>query len=185
MAESSVHSEKGAGGPEGPPDSDSESPAGRFLRRVTEGVTLLGGGLLLAIMTLTVVSVIGRYAFNSPIEGDYELVEMGGAVAIFLCFPFTTFNGSNIVAEFFTVGLSDRNKLILDTIHDAIFAAVAALLTWRMSIGAMSKYEEHDTSMLLQVPVWYAFSLAVLAMAMLTIVCCWRVRNDLRRLRSR
>ncbi len=140
------------------------------------------GGLVLALMALlVVVSVAGRYLFNAPIIGDYEIVETAGAVAIFLCFPYTHLTGSNIVAEFFTTGLSDRLRDRMDTVHDLIFAAVAALLTWRLALGGMHQYDTNGTTALLAIPVWMAYMVAVAAMALLCVVCIVRFVAGIRR----
>ena len=154
------------------------------LARAAELLTLLGGVVLVAVALLVVLSVAGRYVFGRPIEGDYELVEMGMAVAIFLCFPHTHASGSNLVAEFFSSGLSDRKKLALDILADAVFAVVAATFTWRLAIGLTRKFTQHDTTMLLQIPVWIAYGFAVASMAMLTLVCLWRAADEIARLRK-
>ena len=46
-------------------------------------VALLGGLLSLGIAGLVVVSVIGRRFFNAPVNGDFELVQMATAIAVF------------------------------------------------------------------------------------------------------
>ncbi len=166
-------------GGHGTPSPLLSSPLGRF----AEAVTTLSGTVLVLMALLVVVSVAGRYLFSAPIVGDYEIVETAGAVAIFLCFPYTHLTGSNIVAEFFTTALSDRWKRILDTVHDLIFALVAALFTWRLALGGIHKFNTNDTTALLAIPVWTAFTVAVLAMALLCVVCIARFVAGLGQLR--
>jgi TRAP-type C4-dicarboxylate transport system permease small subunit len=161
----------------------ARTAAGRALARATAIVTWTGSAVLVSVAVVTVLSVIGRYLFNRPIEGDYELVEIGMAVAIFLYFPYTHLTGSNIVAEFFTHKVPERGRKVLETVHDAIFGAVAALFTWRLALGCIRKFQENDTTMLLAIPKGWAFLLAVIAMAMLTAVCALRVADGLERLR--
>ncbi|HEX9836961.1 MAG TPA: TRAP transporter small permease [Alphaproteobacteria bacterium] len=173
--------------PDAPGADDSaaaaHTAAGRALAHATAVLTWAGSAALLAVAAVTVLSVLGRYLFNRPIEGDYELVEIGMAVAIFLYFPYTHLTGSNIVAEFFTHGLSERARTMLEAMHDAIFGAVAALFTWRLALGCIRKFQENDTTMLLAIPKGWAFLLAVIAMAMLAAVCALRVADGLDRLR--
>lgn len=138
--------------------------------------------MLCAVGLVVVVSVGGRYLFGRPIEGDYELVEMGMAVAIFLCFPYCHLTGTNLVAEFFSTGFGPRTKLALDALSDAVFALVAGVFTWRLVIGLGRKIAQHDTTMLLEIPVWIGFAIAVLAMAMLTLVCLARMADEIKRL---
>ena len=44
--------------------------------------------VLIALILLTVVSVVGRALFSAPIPGDFELVEIGMAVAVFAFLPY-------------------------------------------------------------------------------------------------
>jgi TRAP-type C4-dicarboxylate transport system permease small subunit len=153
------------------------------VERITRWLAIVGGGLLLVAIVLTLVSVIGRYGFSQPLPGDYEIVEIVCAIGVFLFFPYTHATNSNITAEFFTSGLSERSKRFLDVIHDIVFALVAALLTWRVGSGLADKYLNGETSVLIGIPLWWAYSFAVLSMALLTIVCLWRITMGIEALR--
>jgi TRAP-type C4-dicarboxylate transport system permease small subunit len=124
---------------------------------------------------LTVASVTGRYGFGTPVPGDYELVEIICAVAIFLFFPYTHATDGNISAEFFTSGLSLRHRRILDAVHDVVFAVIAAMLAWRLGHGLVDKFHSGDMSILIHIPLWWAYSFAVLSMALLAVICVWRI----------
>lgn len=150
-------------------------PGGRALQRLTRALALIGGVLLLAAVGVTLVSVTGRYALNAPVPGDYELVEIICAVAVFLFFPFTHSVGGNITAEFFTSGLPLRWRRMMDIVHDTIFALLAALLTWRLGHGLADKFANGDSTILIQIPFWWAYSFAVACLALLTVVCALRV----------
>jgi len=157
---------------------------GGTVERVTRWLAFVGGGLLLVAVVLTLVSVGGRYGFSRPLPGDYEIVELICAIGVFLFFPFTHATNSNITAEFFTSGLSDRTKCLLDLFHDVVFALVAALLTWRLSSGLVDKFANGETSILVGIPLWWAYSFAVLSMTLLAIVCLWRIVNGIGALRQ-
>ena len=148
---------------------------GALLERLTRALALVGGVLLLAAVALAIVSITGRYTLGLPVPGDYELVELICAVAVFLFFPFTHAMGANLTAEFFTSGLPRRWQTALDVVHDAIFALVAALLAWRLGHGMVDKYHNGDMSLLIQVPLWWPYTVAVACMWLLSIVSLWRV----------
>lgn len=147
----------------------------RALQAVTRALALTGGVFLVGAAALTMVSVIGRYGFGAPVPGDYELVEIACAVGVFLFFPYTHAVGGNITAEFFTARLSERGKRLLDVGNEAVFALVALLLTWRLTAGLLDKYESGETSILIGIPAWWAYAVAVASMALLTLVCLTRV----------
>lgn len=163
------------------PLSDDAGPHGAALpiapivERLTRWLALAGGGLMLIAIAVTIVSIVGRFGFGAPISGDYELVELICAVGVFLFFPYAHATGSNIVVEFFTLRLSGRNKHILDLVHDMIFAAVAALLAWRLGIGLVEKFQNGESTMLIRIPFWWPYSFAVASMILLCVVCIARL----------
>jgi TRAP-type C4-dicarboxylate transport system permease small subunit len=138
-------------------------------------LALAGGVFLLLAIVITLVSVIGRYGFGEPVPGDYELVEIICAVGIFLFFPYTHAVSGNITADFFTSGLSLRRQRLLDIVNDIVFALVATLLTWRLSEGLMEKFASGETTILIRIPLWWAYSVAVLSMGLLALVCLMRI----------
>jgi len=147
----------------------------RVLGRVTEWLAIFGGALMLLVMVITVISVAGRALIGRPIIGDYEITEVASGIAVFMFLPYTQFTGGNIVAEFFTAGMSRRNQLRLDLVHNAIFACFAAFLGWRIALGGIDKYESLATSMLLRLPVWITYLAGLAGLAVLLVVCVWIV----------
>jgi TRAP-type C4-dicarboxylate transport system permease small subunit len=162
-------------------DADSAGRAGwraaakDAMEAVTRALALAGGVFLVAATVITLVSVIGRYGFGRPVPGDYELVEITCAVGVFLFFPYTQAMSGNIAAEFFTAGLAARWRHVLDIANDVVFTLVAIVLTWRLAAGLLEKFASGETTILIRIPLWWAYSVAVLSMALLTIVCLMRV----------
>jgi TRAP-type C4-dicarboxylate transport system permease small subunit len=162
---------------------DAGSGIGETVERFTRWLAYVGGGLLLVAAIVTLVSVVGRYSFSRPLPGDYEIVEIVCAIGVFLFFPYAHATSSNITAKFFTSGLSERSKRLLDLAQEVVFSAVAVLLTWRLGSGLADKFGSGETSILIGIPLWWAHSFAVLSMALLTIVCLSRIVIGIRALR--
>ena len=112
---------------------------GRALYRAATGIALLGGLVLFALTLLTVISVVGRAAFSAPIPGDFELVELGMAVAIFSFLPYCQIVRGNVIVDLFTSKASPRTRALLDGIGNLLFTAIAAVLTWRVAVGAIAE----------------------------------------------
>lgn len=155
-----------------------------MIERITRWLALAGGAIMLVAIAVTIVSVIGRYGFGAPVPGDYEMIELICAVGIFLFFPYAHATSSNIVVEFFTIRLPVRFKRMLDLIHDVLFAAVAALLAWRLAIGLVQKFQSGESTMLIRIPFWWSYSFAVAAMILLCVVCIARIFAGFRTLRQ-
>lgn len=148
---------------------------GRALYATATGVALIGGAVLFALTLLTVISVAGRATLSMPIPGDFELVEIGMAVAIFSFLPYCQIVNGNVVVDLFTTRAGPRAKALLDGIGNLIYTAIAALLTWRVALGGVEVQSYGETTMVLRVPVWLGYMPAVVCLALLTVVCAYTV----------
>ena len=155
--------------------SSRSENVGRALYRAATGVALLGGLVLFALTLLTVISVVGRAAFSAPIPGDFELVELGMAVAIFSFLPYCQIVRGNVIVDLFTSRASPRTRALLEGIGNLLYTAIAALLTWRVALGGLEIRSYNETTMVLQVPVWWGYVPAVVFLALFTIVCAYTV----------
>lgn len=158
----------------GPDDDDDGGGLGRALRRASEVFALAGGAVLLAVMTLTVVSVTGRTFFGSPVLGDFELVEVGCAVAIFAFLPYCQMSGGNVVVDIFMRGLGETSRRRLDALHSLVFALIAALFAWRLSLGGAELFAWGETTMILGLPMWLGFVPMVASSALLAAICLYQ-----------
>lgn len=163
-----------------------DDPVGRILYRICETVAVFGGAVLVLLTGLTVISIIGRqiagigwlrgippFSWAGPVTGDFELVKLGCAVAVFAFLPYCQMAGGNVLVDFFTLKAGPRLKALLAAIGDALFTAIAATLTWRMVLGAEDLQRYRETTMVLRVPVWWGYVPAIAAMALLTVVCAY------------
>jgi TRAP-type C4-dicarboxylate transport system permease small subunit len=134
-----------------------KGPLGRVLD-LTCRAFALGGGLVLAAMAvMSVTSIVGRATIGKPITGDFELVQMGCAIAVTMFLPFCQMVRGHIIVDFFTTNVNPAALAILDTIAAVVLAAAAFLIGWRLSVGMLELRGTGDSSMILRVPTWYAY----------------------------
>ncbi len=161
-------------------------PIGGVLYRICEVVAVAGGAVLVALTAVTVWSIVGRQiagtrwlrelpVFNlaGPVTGDFELVELGCAVAVFAFLPYCQIVGGNVLVDFFTAKAGPRLKAALAAFSDAVFTLIAAILTWRLVLGGEDLQRYGETTMVLRIPVWWGYVPAVAAMVLLTVVCAY------------
>ncbi|WP_246107273.1 TRAP transporter small permease [Puniceibacterium confluentis] len=132
---------------------------------------LLGGALLFAVVLMNVASILGAI-IGRPVPGDFELTELGVAIAVFAFLPYTQVSDGNVTADIFTSGAGPRTVACLKLVGAVIAFGFALLLLWRMYAGMGDQRAYGYTTTILQVPVWLAFlpilvSLALLALAAL------------------
>ncbi|MFC4353119.1 TRAP transporter small permease [Fodinicurvata halophila] len=154
--------------------------AERVLHAVCLGFAIFGGALLCLVALLTVVSILGRAVFGAGLGGDYELVEMGCATAIFTFLPYCQYVRAHARVDFFTQRLGSRLKGILDGLADLLFALIAALIAWRLAEGGLDLWRYGESTMVLRLPVWWGFVPAVLSFALLALLCAYGVLRRFR-----
>ena len=126
----------------------------------------LAGGAIFALLTLmSAVSIAGRL-LGRPIQGDFELVQLGCAVAISFCLPYCQLKRGHIIVDFFTTRASARTRGLLDALGAFLLALVMALVAWRTGVGALAMKASNESSMIMGVPVWYSYALMTPAFAL-------------------
>lgn len=152
----------------------------RFLRPLSLAFAVAGGGVACAVAAMTVASIAMRSLWSSPIAGDVELTQLGIALAISLCLPWAQLHGANIIVDFFTQSLPDRANRRLDAVGALLLAAMCALLSWRAAMGAIAVRAAGETSMILDLPMWWAYASLAPGLALTALIAlvqawrCWR-----------
>ncbi len=150
---------------------------GRVLRSLCQFSAVVGGLLLIAIALTTLASVAGRVLWSSPILGDVELVQLACAIGLACFLPYTQWQGTNIMVDFFTTRASAGIKRRLDALGALLLAAMTALVGWRTAVGSMAAYENQETSMLMAIPIWIPYAMmvpALLLTAIVSVYVAWR-----------
>ena len=119
---------------------------------------MVGAAVALATGGLTLVSVIMRSVWSQPIPGDVEMTQMGIAFAISMCLPYCQLQRGNIMVDFFTQSSSEGTRKRLDAIGQLSLVLLYGLLAWRTSIGAVSVREAGETTMIISLPMWWAYA---------------------------
>ena len=140
------------------------------LRRLCYWFGFLGSTIALFIAAMTLVSVIGRSVFKAPIPGDIEITQMGIALAISLCLPWCQLKGANIFVDFFTQKISNQNQRRLDAFGSLFLATMYVLLAWRTAIGAVAVKEAGETTMIISLPMWWAYACLAPGLALAALI---------------
>jgi TRAP-type C4-dicarboxylate transport system permease small subunit len=157
------HSDPGA-----PAQDLAEDVFGMLLFRLSRAFALAGGLVLLALTLMSVASVALRSLGAKPVPGDFELVQLGCAVAVSLFLPWCQMRGGHVIVDFFTLHLTTK-RAALDALGAGLLGLCAALIAWRLGLGLWSARESGESTMILSVPVWWAFVPMVPSFALLAL----------------
>ena len=109
--------------------------------------------LLFCMMVLTFFDVLGRYVFNKPIQGAFELTELGLLVLIFAGLPLVSHADEHVTMDFIDKALPARALVVLGRFVNAVCAGVMFFLAWQIWIKAGKIYGYGDTTDVLRIAV--------------------------------
>ena len=109
--------------------------------------------VLFLMMCITAVDVAGRYLFNRPIAGGFELTEILLAALIYCGLPLVSARREHIVIDTFDPLFSQRLRRILDMVAEVVCAIALAGVGWLIFLRAGRVAEYGDTTSVLKLPL--------------------------------
>src|SRR4249920_4144256 len=91
--------------------------AGAWLDRVLGAAAAV---LLFYLMALTTADVIGRYVFNWPLRGAFEITELLLLTLIFAGLPLASRADEHVTLDFIDMTLSERGRRLLRRLIDLV-----------------------------------------------------------------
>ncbi len=129
-------------------------PWGQRLHQLTRIFAIAGGLGFVALVIMSLISIVGRKIIAMPVPGDIEVMQMGTAVASAAMLAYCEMERHHLRVDFFTANISHSLREKLDALSHLLLALVALLVAWRTGASAMSLKEAGETSMILSWPVW-------------------------------
>lgn len=179
---------------------NAEASVGRLLQTLSKWLAYFGGVVLTGLAVMTVASIIGRaliWAGFGPIQGDFELVELGCAVAVFSFLPWSQMNRQQVTVDILVDTFPPRIRTFLGMIGDLAMALASSVIAWRLWLGMGERIPfgseamrgllmlgdrpfYSETTMILRMPVWYGYALSMVGAGFFAVVCfytVWRALN--------
>ena len=138
--------------------SGTPAPAGsetglRLLDGLARLLALFGGALAVCLALLVSISITWRALGLGSVRGDFEFVQMGVALIVFAFMPWCQARRGNVMVDSFTTRLPPRFQAALDALWEVVFAAMMALIAWRLGAGALEAARSSTTTMVLLLPI--------------------------------
>lgn len=149
--------------------SPSLGPWGHRLYQLTRWFAIAGGLGFIALVSMSLISIVGRKLAAMPVPGDIEVMQMGTALASAAMLAYCEMERHHLRVDFFTASVSPKTREALDCLSHLLLALVAALVAWRTGSAALSLREAGETSMILAWPVWAVVAGLVPSFALLAL----------------
>jgi TRAP-type C4-dicarboxylate transport system permease small subunit len=142
----------------------------------------LGGVVFVALMTMmliTVVDVVGRYFFNSPVKSAFEITEIALGVSVFAALPLTTIHQEHVTVGLFDSLFTGFGWIVQQLFIGLVSVIALSLFTWRLWIQARQLTEYGDRTLFLSIPLgpmaWFMTIVCALATAAAALVVCYQL----------
>ena len=109
--------------------------------------------LLFGLMLLTTADVIGRYLFNWPLRGAFEITELSLLALIFAGLPLASRTDEHVTLDFIDAALGASGRRLLRRLVDLVCGIIILGLAWRVWIKAGKIAGYGDTTEVLRIPV--------------------------------
>lgn len=152
----------------------------RAIELTAKAFAFAGGAVLVAMLFMSVASIAGRAVLGRPIQGDFELVQLGCAVSVAAFLPWCQLARANIFVDFFTKWLTPRAQAVLDALGALLLAMVMALVAWRAGLGAQAVWASGETAMISRYPQWIGYAAIVPSLALTSVVALYTAWESLK-----
>jgi TRAP-type C4-dicarboxylate transport system permease small subunit len=155
-----------------------DTSVGRLVAGLAKALAVVGGMALVAVVVITVISVIGRALIPlglSAVPGDYEIVQAGVLFAIFCSLPITQYYRGHADVSLLTDAFPARVAAFIEFVMDLLMLAATVFIVWRFAIGMLDKYQNREVTLILHMPLWWTYATAMLGAVGMVIVSAYCV----------
>lgn len=124
-----------------------------FTDKLETALGAASAAVLFAMMLITTVDVIGRYMFNKPLAGGFELTEMMLAALIYCGLPLVSKRREHIVIDTFDIFMSRAVKRFFDVVADIVCFLTLSGIGYLIFRRAVRVAEYGDTTSVLKLPL--------------------------------
>ena len=138
--------------------------------------------VIFSMMGLTFVDVIGRYVFNAPISGTYELITFLMALAVFSGLPLVTASKSHITVSLLDPFMKGGQRWIQELVVLIFSAVVVAFLGYRLWFQGEALREDEVITQVLKAPIapvaYYTSMLCAMSFIILVVMIWHHLRGN-------
>lgn len=143
------------------------------MNAISKLMAYTGAGIMLLMMVLTVLDVIGRYFFSSPINGTWEVVGLMLVCAGTWCLPYCQKERRHVNVTILLDRFSKRITSCIQSLSYLIGMMGFSLLAWE-ALRLTAKYfsEQGYVTDTLRIPLYPFVLLMAIGNGLLALVLC-------------
>lgn len=137
-----------------------------------------GSYVLFGMMLLTIFDVIGRYIFNLPITGAFEITEAMMVTIVFFFIAYAQAKKSHVAVDLVVNLLPKKLRVLIDIITHTLSLLMMVLIAWMSILRWLELVRIKEYTAILHIPV----SPFLLILALGCFVLCIELVKDMLKL---
>ena len=145
----------------------------RAVKRFTRMIALIGLVGLLTLALATVLDVMLRWIFNSPIVGLNDTYSLFAALIIASCLPLCIYRRGNITIRFVGNIFGERATNVLDAFGGLVSLIIFSVMAWQLWRYTDQLARDGETTWVLNWPVspwWRLVSILIIICVPVTLI---------------
>ncbi len=136
------------------------------------------------LLFMTVGDVLGRFLFNHPIPGTFEVTKILFALSVFFSMPVSQYNGENLGITLLYDRFPLRIKGVLDFIGSTVSIATFSVAFLQTLKYASRMQRSNTVTSVLRMPMYPWIYLASVGLVMLVLVLVWDLAQSIKELKG-
>lgn len=133
-------------------------------------LALIASAVLAAMMVFIFTGAVLRYAFNAPIHGSNEYVELASVAVVMLGIPFTTRHDAHVRIDLLDPVLGRMGRAVGDVIYRGLGLIVLWFLVRAYWHRMWDAIEFDDRTNMTGLAIWPFYGLIVAGMALFALI---------------
>jgi TRAP-type C4-dicarboxylate transport system permease small subunit len=145
----------------------------KAVSRLSSFFNMVASAALVLMMVLSCADIFGRYLFNSPITGTYDIVGLSGAILAAFAMPYTMLKRGHVAVELLIQSLSKGKRMVVETFSHLLGIALFLVLVWQallLSRDMKAAGEVTPTLLLPFYPIVYCMALCFFVLSLAILV---------------
>lgn len=145
-----------------------------MISRARFTLEVLSAALVTGLILVTCVDVVGRYLFNNPLSGAFELTQVLLGALVFAALPITTAKGGHVEVDLLLPLLPQRVTRAMGRFGGAVAGVVLLYFAFRLVILAEDHLAAGTKTAGLGLPLWGLAAMGAVSCAASAIIALVR-----------
>lgn len=144
-------------------------------RRIVTIAAYCAGVILVALMLLTTADVGGRYFFNTPITGVFDVTHFAVLVMVFLGLGYCGFDNGHVAIDVLYDQLNPKVAGLLNRFVNLVGCIFFAIIAWQAAVQSVDVKEFKEASQLVLIPFYPFYYVLAFGAALFALVMALRI----------